>query len=96
MTNLLMMAALALATNYDVYGFATMRDRATITSAVVDVRMDVTNEVKRLAKDGTVCAVLGHRWAGGCGFDGCLVLHDEQMRNCTVCGKVESLTQIWK
>lgn len=71
------------------------------TNAAISARelqgIELTNTVNQLVKDGHVCAVIGHRWMGGCGKEGCLVMHYGNMRYCTICGKTQTQEPgVWK
>jgi hypothetical protein len=46
--------------------------------------------IRELAKNGSVCRVIGHRWEDGCGVPGCAVFHANPMRHCVICGKTET------
>lgn len=50
----------------------------------------ITNVINLLVTNGTFCQIRGHQWEGGCGMDGCLVIHNNPMRHCPVCGTIES------
>jgi len=51
---------------------------------------DITNLVKKLVAAGDVCAVIGHKWEYGCGMPGCLVIHNDPIRHCVVCGATQT------
>jgi hypothetical protein len=51
---------------------------------------DMTNLVKKLVESGDVCAVIGHKWEYGCGMPGCLVIHNDPIRHCAVCGATQT------
>ena len=67
---------------------------------------ELTNVVKRLAKDGHICAVLGHNWRGGrpgeVSGDNWIIQHLDYhpgvtYRTCRVCGVCQSKTEgEWK
>lgn len=64
-----------------------------IVGDIIDLLIDgglMTNAANRLIKEGHICASLGHKWEPGCGMVGCLVMHQNSQRHCSVCGKVES------
>jgi len=63
----------------------------------------LTNVIKRLAKDGHICAVFGHQWRGGRQGEGemypggpsvtfCDYHPNTTYRTCRICGKCESQT----
>ena len=69
------------------------------TGAVIEAHVahveDVTNAVKRLAKDGTICAVLGHQWRDGRPGEGDGIWYADShpgvfYRTCRICGRCES------
>jgi len=51
---------------------------------------DMAKLVKALVESGDVCAVIGHKWEYGCGVPGCLVIHNNPVRHCVVCGKTQT------
>lgn len=51
---------------------------------------DMANLVKTLIQSGEVCAVIGHKWEYGCGMPGCLAIHNDPIRHCTICGATQT------
>jgi hypothetical protein len=46
------------------------------------------SNVADMVKAGDVCAIIGHRWAFGCGKEGCVAMHPEPLYHCVICGVV--------
>lgn len=47
--------------------------------------------VNTMLADGTLCQLIGgHKWRLGCNKEGCLVVHQDQMRHCVICEKAET------
>lgn len=55
-----------------------------------------TNFVERLAREGHVCNVIGHKWESRCSNTKCKVSHAVQMRHCLICEKHETPEVVWK
>jgi len=46
--------------------------------------------INLLFTTGEVCKTRGHKWAPGCGMNGCLVIHYGEQRHCAICGTYQS------
>jgi hypothetical protein len=92
--------SVAWTTNHAMNGYATTNAvQWALSTTWTNVVMCVTNfllvdspcgksNVADMVKAGDVCAIIGHRWAFGCGKEGCVAMHPEPLYHCVICGAV--------
>lgn len=86
----LLLATALVAVGCTVWLASAATDKTAEHIAAMKADGSLTNVVQTLVRDGTICAIRGHVWEGGCGNPGCLVLHQNPIRHCTICRAVQS------